>query len=105
MGAAAQRPLRGREMRNAGSVRTGIAVAVTVGIGYSACALIFWLWPEAAATFMNGLFHGLDFRKLQSGPALFSFGAFLYSLIGIMVWAFSLGMIYAWLQNQFDDRA
>ena len=87
-------------MTNANAVRTGLVVALTVGIGYSSCALIFWLWPEAAVTFMNGLFHGLDFRKLQGGPSLFSFGAFLYALGVMMVWAFALGTIYGWLQNR-----
>ena len=86
------------------AVRTGIALAITVGIGYSACAVAFWYWPEAAMSFMNGLFHGLDFRKLQSGPVLFSFGSFLYALVAMMVWAFALGAIYAWLQNRFSDR-
>ena len=92
-------------MSNANAVRAGIALALTVGIGYSSCALIFWLWPEAAATFMNGLFHGLDFRKLQSGPTLFSFGTFLYTLVMMLVWAFALGAIYGWLQNRVGSRA
>ena len=92
-------------MGNANAVRDGIALAITVGIGYSACALVFWVWPEAAATFMNGLFHGLDFRRLQSGPALFSFGSFLYALVVMMVWAFVLGAIYGWLQAQFGSQA
>lgn len=92
-------------MANANAVRTGIALAVTVGIGYSSCALVFWLWPEAAATFMNGLFHGLDFRKLQTGPALFSFGSFLYALVVMMVWAFALGAIYGWLQDRIGNQA
>ena len=92
-------------MAHANATRTGIALAVTVGIGYSACALIFWLWPEAAATFMNGLFHGLDFRRLQSGPVLFSFGSFLYALVVMMIWAFGLGAIYGWLQNRFGNQA
>jgi large-conductance mechanosensitive channel len=92
-------------MANANAIRTGIVLAVTVGIGYSACAFVFWLWPEAAATFMNGLFHGLDFRKLQSGPVLFSFGSFLYALVAMMVWAFALGAIYGWLQNRFGNQA
>jgi hypothetical protein len=61
-------------------VRTGTALAVTVGIAYIACTLVFWAWPEVAANFMNALFHGLDFRKLQSGPAMFSFGSFSYAL-------------------------
>ncbi len=87
------------------AIRTGIALALTVGIGYSSCTLVFWLWPEAAATFMNGLFHGLDFRKLQSSPDLFSFGSFLYALVVIMVWAFALGVIYDWLRDRFGSPA
>jgi len=49
-----------------------------VAIGYAACTAVFGLWPEAAASFTNTLFHGLDFRKLQNGPALFNFGSFVY---------------------------
>lgn len=89
----------------ANAVRTGVALALTVGIGYSACSAVFWLWPEAAATFMNGLFHGLDFRKLQSGPAAFNFGSFLYALAVMMGWTFVLGTMYGGLRNAFDRGA
>jgi len=78
-------------------VKAGVALAATVAIGYVACTLVFWLWPEASASFMNSLFHGLDFRKLQSGPTLFNFGAFLYALVGITIWAFGLGAVFDWL--------
>jgi hypothetical protein len=61
---------KGADMNN--SMKTGAALAGTVAGDYAACTLVFWLWPEAAVNFMNGLFHGLDFRKLQSGPALFT---------------------------------
>ena len=86
-------------------LRTGAAFAVTVGIAYAACTFLFWLWPDAAATFMNGLFHGLDFRKLQSGPALFSFGSFVYALVGLTVWAFILGTLFGWLSTRIGGGA
>ena len=35
--------------------------------------------------------HGLDFRKLQSGPTMFNFGSFFYALVGSVIWAFALG--------------
>jgi small-conductance mechanosensitive channel len=92
-------------MAKENAIRAGLALAVTVGIGYSSCALVFWLWPEAAATFMNGLFHGLDFRRLQSGPVLFSFGSFLYALVVMMAWAFALGTIYDWLRKRLANQA
>ena len=78
-------------------VRSGMAFALSAAIAYALCTLIFWLWPDAAANFMNALFHGLDFRKLQSGPALFSFGSFIYALIIIAAWAFGLGTLFSWL--------
>ena len=81
-------------------VKSGAAFAATVALGYAACTLVFWLWPQAAAGFMNSLFHGLDFRKLQSGPALFNFGSFVYALVGITLWAFGLGAVFGWLSGR-----
>ena len=85
------------------AIRTGAALAATVAMGYAACTLVFWLWPEAAANFMNALFHGLDFRKLQSGAALFSFGSFAYALLILAVWAFGLGALFGWLFGRFAN--
>jgi len=84
-------------------IRTAAALAGTVAVGYAACTLVFWLWPEAAAGFMNALFHGLDFRKLQSGPALFSFGSFAFALVAITAWAFGLGALFGWLFGRFGN--
>ena len=91
-------------MKTINPIHTGLALAVSVGIGYTACAFLFWLWPEAAANFMNALFHGLDFRKLQSGPTMFNFGAFFYALVVMVIWAFSLGAIFGWVLNRVSDR-
>ena len=82
-------------MATPASLITGTALSLTVGFGYATCSLLFWIWPEAAASFMNGLFHGLDFRKLQSGQVLFDFGAFGYALLVLMAWAFALGAVFA----------
>ena len=83
--------------------RMGIAFAMTVAIAYALCTVVFWVWPQAAATFMNGLFHGLDFTKLQSGPALFDFGSFIFALIGITAWAFAGGTLFGWLSARLAD--
>jgi hypothetical protein len=82
-------------------LRAGAAFAATVGVGYAACTLVFRIWPDAAANFMNALFHGLDFRTLQSGPTLFSFGSFFYALAVMLVWAFGLGALFGWLSTLF----
>ena len=84
-------------------LRTGAAFAATVGVGYAACALLFWIWPDAAANFMNALFHGLDFRKLQAGSSLFSFGWFLYAEFVLVSWAFALGCLFGWLTERISS--
>src|SRR5262245_44317640 len=86
------------------SARLGMALALTVGIAYTACALVFWIWPEASAQFMNALFHGLDFRMLQDRPSAFGLSSFGYALVGIMGWAFLVGCVFAWLANRFAVR-
>jgi large-conductance mechanosensitive channel len=82
---------------------TGIALAVTVAIAYSTCALFFWLLPDAAMRVTNALFHGLDFRNLQSGSATFDFGEFIYALIVLVGWAFVLGTVFGWLRSFRDS--
>lgn len=83
-------------------LKTGTALAVTVGVAYALCTLIFWLWPEAAANFMNALFHGLDFRRLQNGSSLFSFGSFLYGELVLAGWAFAFGALFGWIARRLD---
>ena len=75
------------------SIRPASAFAITVGIGYALCTIVFWLFPEAAANFMNALFHGLDFRPLASAGT-FTFGSFAYGLVVLVGWAFMLGAIF-----------
>ena len=90
-------------MKNA--IRSGTAFAVTVAIGYTACTLVFQIWPEASANFMNALFHGLDFRKLQSGATLFSFASFGYALVVLAAWAFGLGALFGWVSKRLADAS
>jgi ribose/xylose/arabinose/galactoside ABC-type transport system permease subunit len=91
-----------RNVSSLGSaVPIGAALAITVGIGYAACALAFRLWPDAAMDFMNALFHGLDFRKLARGPAPFDFSSFLVALFVAVVWAFAFGALFGWLIDRF----
>ena len=85
------------------ALRTGTAFAATVAVGYALCTLVFWIWPEAAMHFMNALFHGLDFRKLQGGATSFDFGSFAYALIVMAAWAFSLGSLFGWLFSRLNS--
>jgi len=84
---------------------TGVALAITVGIGYAACALAFRAAPDAAMTFMNALFHGLDFRRLQSGPAPFDFSSFSFALFVAVAWAFVFGAVFGWIVDRLRPAA
>ncbi len=95
----ATRAVRGR------AIPTGVALAITVGVAYAACAVAFRAAPDAAMTFMNALFHGLDFRKLQSGPVAFDFGSFAFALFVFVVWAFVLGAVFGWIADRLRPAA
>lgn len=95
-------PLEMTMKRLPSSIRTGIALSITVGVGYALCSVFFWLWPDAAVTLTNALFHGFDFRRLQGRAAVFDFGSFCYVLLVMMAWAFILGALFAWIARALD---
>ena len=82
------------------ALKFGASFALTVGFGYAACSLVFALFPDAAAGFMNALFHGLDFRKLQATQPPFAFGGFAYALVVLVAWAFTLGTLFDWIRSR-----
>ena len=79
--------------------RSGAALAVTVAIAYAICALIFALFPDASASFMNALFHGLDFRKLQPAAGGFSLAGFGGAIAAMAAWGFLVGALFAVVRN------
>ena len=83
-------------------IQSGTAFAITVSAAYALCTLFFWIWPQTATTFMNGLFHGLDFTRLQSPPGSFGFQSFGYALVALGVWAFVIGAFFAWVWGRVD---
>jgi hypothetical protein len=85
------------------TIRHGTSFAITIAIAYTLCTAAFWIWPQAAASFMNGLFHGLDFTKLQSGSTLFNFGSFIVALMGVTAWAFAVGTLFGWISARLAN--
>jgi hypothetical protein len=62
-------------------VRTGLALAIIVGLAYATCALFFWLLPDAAVNIANAIFHGVDFRKIQTAGGAFDLSGFFTALV------------------------
>ena len=80
-------------------LRTGIALAITVGIFYALCALVWTLAPGPSMSFMNNLFHGMDFSGMVR-PQPFAWPGFLAALLVLSTWALLAGAFFAWLLNR-----
>lgn len=80
-------------------LRTGIALAITVGAFYALCALTRSLAPGPFLGFMNSLFHGMDFNGMVQ-PRPFAWSGFLTALFVLSSWAFLAGVFFAWLRNR-----
>ncbi|SFC25479.1 hypothetical protein SAMN05216344_11282 [Polaromonas sp. OV174] len=80
-------------------LRTGLALAITVGLFYALCTLAWTLAPGPFLGFMNSLFHGMDFSPMvQQQPFLWA--GFLTALLVLSIWAFLAGVFFAWLLNR-----
>jgi len=80
-------------------LRTGIALAVTVGVFYALCALVWAVAPGPFLGFMNNLFHGMDFSSMVQ-PRPFAWPGFLAALLVLSTWALLAGAFFAWLLNR-----
>ncbi|KQY00352.1 hypothetical protein ASD28_13660 [Massilia sp. Root133] len=79
-------------------LQTGVALSVTVAVFYSLCTLVEVLWPAQFMGFMNALFHGMDFRTLQTAE-LHPWRDYLYALAVMALWAFAIGAFFAFMHN------
>ena len=76
-------------------LRTGLALAITVGLFYALCTLIWVLAPGPFLGFMNSLFHGMDFSSMV-GPRPFAWPGFVVALLVLSTWALLAGAFFAW---------
>lgn len=80
-------------------LRTGIALAITTGVFYALCALVWVVAPGPFLSFMNNLFHGMDFTSMVQ-PRPFAWSGFLAALLVLSTWALLAGAFFAWLLNR-----
>ena len=78
---------------------TGLALAITVGLFYALCTLVWALAPGPFLGLMNNLFHGLDFSAMVQ-PRPFAWPGFLVALVVLSGWALLAGMFFGWLRNR-----
>lgn len=81
--------------------RFGAAFALTVVIGYAVCTALWIAFTDPGLGFLNALFHGLDFRRLDTGGG-FSLGGAVYAAAVLAVWAFLIGALFAFVYKQLS---
>jgi hypothetical protein len=84
--------------------KTGLALALTMAISYSVCALLYALWPEQGIVFLNALFHGLDFSRLQA-PQAFGVATFFGPLVVLSLWGLLVGSLFTWLHGKLHSKS
>ena len=77
-------------------VRAGIALAITVGLFYALCTLVWVLAPGPLLGFMNSLFHGMNFRGMVQ-PTAFAWPGFVLAALVLTGWPLLAGTFFAWL--------
>lgn len=77
----------------------GGALAVVAGIIYVVCAAAVKLWPTGTVQFFGDWFHGIDITKIAGVKAL-TFGAFVRGLLEVLIFAYLVGALYAWVYNR-----
>ena len=80
-------------------LRTGVTLAITVAVFYALCTFAWLLAPELFLSFMNDLFHGMDFSSLV-GSGSFAWSGFLVALVVLSGWAGLAGTFFAWVSNR-----
>ena len=82
-----------------GPVRTGVTLSGTVAVFYTLCTLVWVVAPGPFLSFMNSLFHGMDFTPLLRATA-FSWSGFVEALVVMAIWAFLAGTFFGWLHQR-----
>jgi hypothetical protein len=82
----------------------GSAFSLTVGVGYTLCAIIVALFPDPSYSFLSSLFHGGNVSALQPAAGAFTFVSYFISLVALMVTAFALGVLYSYALSFLSSK-
>lgn len=85
-------------MEKLNPLKFGAVLTLTVLINYALCTIFWYAFPGPSIDLLNGLFHGMDFRKIHAAMP-FSAGTFAYVLVVFAVWSYVIGAIYAAVRN------
>jgi len=76
------------------------AAAGIIGLVYVVCAIFVALWPDFALRLFGWIAHLVNVDKF-AGDVAMTFGGFLIGLAQIIVYAYIVAWLVAWLHNKF----
>ena len=76
-----------------------LALANTMAIIYTVCAIFVALWPDFALQLLGWVAHLVNVDKF-AGDVAITLGGFIAGLIQVWVYAYIVGWIFAWLHNR-----
>lgn len=77
---------------------TGFAFGLTAGAVYTICAFFVAVAPGAVVKFVNTWFHSIDLGQLMVAKQITA-GTFFAGLASVLVSAYVVGALYAWIYN------
>lgn len=87
-------------MNSLNPVRTGLSLAITVGLLYVLCALVVAIAPDALSAALGLVAHGLNIAPLIVQAAPVSLRAVLFGLLALMTYSFIAGLLFGVVNNQ-----
>ena len=77
---------------------TGLALSITAGVLYLACAALIAIWPDGALWLFNDWFHGIDLSRMSTTTQI-GIGSLIRGLFTLMLSAYLTGALFGWLYN------
>ena len=90
-------------MNRINPARTGLSLAITVGLLYVLCALAVAIAPGSLSAALGLVAHGLNIAPLTQSVAPISLSAVLVGLLALMVYSFIAGLLFG-LANNIGQR-
>jgi hypothetical protein len=83
----------------------GSTISLTVGVGYTLCAIAVALFPGLSYNLLSSLSHGANVSSLEPQVGAFTFGSYVISLVALMVWGFAVGAFYSSVYNYLSSKS
>ncbi len=76
---------------------SGIGCAISIGVIYLACVILYLVMPQQLMALVQYMFHGIDILKISGSPM--SFGGVIVGFIEVLILSYIVGWLYVVVYN------